>query len=73
MSCIEAGLEVYSTEVDDRGIDQRVRYAPGRCMEIQVKAVYESTLTHVENPPGQAELFGARHANTGRCVDYRAV
>lgn len=70
MRCIEAGLEVYSTEVDDRGIDQRVRYAPGRCMEIQVKAVYESTLTHVENPPGQPKLFSARYANAGGCVNY---
>ena len=43
---IEAGLEVYSTEVDDRGIDQLVRYAPGRCLEIQVKAVRNRNLTY---------------------------
>lgn len=39
MRFVEAGLEVYSTEVDDRGIDCLVRYAPGRCLEVQVKSV----------------------------------
>ena len=48
MRFIEAGLEVYSTEVDDRGIDAVVRYGPGRCLEIQVKAVRNRHLTFVE-------------------------
>jgi hypothetical protein len=47
MRFIEAGLEVYSTEVDDRGIDHLVRYAPGRCLELQVKAVRNRNLTFV--------------------------
>ncbi len=48
MRFIEAGLEVYTTEVDDRGIDHLVRYAPGRCLEIQVKSVRGRNLTFVE-------------------------
>lgn len=39
MRLVEAGWEVYSAEVDDRGIDFLVRIGPGRCLEIQVKSV----------------------------------
>ncbi len=45
---IEAGYEVYSTEVDDRGIDLLIRIGPGRCLEIQVKAVRKRNLTFIQ-------------------------
>ena len=48
MRFLEAGLEVYTTEVDDRGIDQLIRYAPGKCLEIQVKAVRDRNFTYVQ-------------------------
>jgi len=51
MRFIEAGLEVYTTEVDDRGVDLLVRYAPGRCLEIQVKAVRNRNLAFVLKKP----------------------
>lgn len=35
---IECGLEAYSAEANDRAIDCLVRYAPGRCLEVHVKA-----------------------------------
>ncbi len=45
MRLIELGLEVYSAEVDDRGIDKVVRYAPGQCLEIQVKSMRGHKMT----------------------------
>jgi hypothetical protein len=44
----EAGLDVYSSTVDERGIDMLVRYAPGCCLEIQVKGVRSRNLSYVK-------------------------
>ena len=35
----EAGYDVYSSEVDERGIDLLVRTDPGRCLEVQTKSL----------------------------------
>lgn len=56
---LEAGLEVYSSEVDDRGIDLLVRIGPGRCLEVQVKSVRNvATYTYIRK-----ELIGATAEN----------
>ena len=39
MRMVQAGWEVYTSEIDDRGIDFLVRTGPGRCLEVQVKSV----------------------------------
>jgi hypothetical protein len=39
------GFEVYSSEVDDRGIDFVVRSASGRYYDVQVKSVRDFDLT----------------------------
>ncbi len=39
MAATMAGLDVYTPEVDDRGLDFVVRAGPGRFYEFQVKAV----------------------------------
>lgn len=71
MRFIEAGLEVYTTEVDDRGIDHLIRYAPGRCLEIQVKSVRGRNLTFVEKKhlgksPEEIEL----RLRSGYCMAF---
>lgn len=38
MAFTQAGFDVYSPEVDDRGLDFVVRAGPGRYYEIQVKS-----------------------------------
>ncbi len=48
MRLIEAGYEVYSAEVDDRGIDLLLRTGPGRCLEIQVKSVRNRNVTSIK-------------------------
>lgn len=63
----EAGYDVYSSEVDERGIDVLVRIAPGRCLEIQTKSLRVTKTKYVffgkralgENPQEiQARLCG---------------
>lgn len=71
MRFIEAGLEVYTTEVDDRGIDHLVRYAPGRCLEIQVKAVRNRNVTfvlkkHLGSTPEEVE----QRLRSGYCMAF---
>ena len=71
MRFIEAGLEVYTTQVDDRGIDHLVRYAPGRCLEIQVKAVRNRNLTfvlkkHLGSSPEEIE----QRLHCGYCMAF---
>lgn len=39
LQLLGVGMEVYTTEVDDRAIDFLVRTGPGRCLELQVKSV----------------------------------
>lgn len=68
---IEAGYEVYSTEVDDRGIDLLVRIGAGRCLEIQVKAVRNRNLTfiqkkHLGGSPAEIE----RRLRSGYCMVF---
>lgn len=69
MRLIELGLEVYSTEVDDRGIDKVVRYAPGRCLEIQVKSVRGYNLTFfTKNKLGDTDEEIERRMRSGYCL-----
>lgn len=71
MRFLEAGLEVYTTEVDDRGIDQLVRYAPGRCLEIQVKAVRKRNLTFVQKKHlGSSDEEITERLNCGYCMAF---
>lgn len=71
MRFIEAGLEVYTTEVDDRGIDHLVRYGPGRCLEIQVKAVRKRNLTFVEKKHlGSTPEEVGRRLRSGYCMAF---
>lgn len=71
MRFIEAGLEVYTTEVDDRGIDHLIRYAPGRCLEIQVKAVRNRNLTFVEKKHlGTTPEQAAERLRSGYCMAF---
>ena len=41
------GFEVYTAEVDDRGIDFVVRRPPGGFLEVQAKTVTGTNLTYV--------------------------
>ena len=71
MRFIEAGLEVYTSEVDDRGVDQLVRYAPGRCLEVQVKAVRNRNLTFVKKKHlGMTEKDVNTRLRCGYCMAF---
>lgn len=68
---IECGLEVYSTEVDDRSIDCLVRYAPGRCLEVQVKAVRKRNITFIEKKHlGSTNKEVRQRLCSGYCVAF---
>lgn len=43
MECARAGLDVYTSEVDDRGIDFVIRIGSDRYIDVQVKAVRDWT------------------------------
>jgi hypothetical protein len=45
---IECGLEAYSAEANDRGIDCLVRYAPGRFLEVHVQATRNRTRVSID-------------------------
>lgn len=71
MRFLEAGFEVYTTEVDDRGIDQLVRYAPGRFLEIQVKAVRNRNLTFIKKKHlGKSSEEIEQRLKSGYCVAF---
>lgn len=71
MRFLEAGFQVYTSEVDDRGIDHLVRYAPGRCLEIQVKAVRNRNLTFFEKKHlGKSQEEIELRLKSGYCVAF---
>lgn len=71
MRLLEAGFEVFTSEVDDRGIDHLVRYAPGRCLEIQVKAVRNRNLSYIEKKHlGKSEEEVEQRLKSGYCVAF---
>jgi len=68
---IECGLEVYSAGVDDRAIDCLVRYAPGRCLEVNVKAVRNRTRAYIEKEHlGSSPERVEKRLRQGYCVAF---
>ena len=51
------GFQVYSTEVDDRGIDFVVRYEDGPFLSIQVKSIREKGYVFIQKE-FKAEIYG---------------
>jgi hypothetical protein len=48
MQFVLRGFEVYSSEVDDRGIDFVLRYEPGHYWDVQVKSILRSEYLYMK-------------------------